>query len=107
MHIVLCFCFVFSSSCVAFVSGFSNIYLIICTTPLEIAVRRNKTDVVQLLIQKKDLKRSEFCINEQTGKEDCQTQDRNHRHLPYSMWHIITESNNDYLTHLLKIGWNI
>jgi len=79
-------------------------------------------DVVQLLIQKENkcqrywgnyhlfeiqkkctygLKRSEFCINEQTGKEDCQTQDR---HLPYSLWHIITESNNDYLTHLLKIG---
>jgi len=54
-----------------------------------------------------DLKRSEFCINEQTGKEDCQTQDRNHRHLPYSMWHIITESKNDYLTYLLKIGWDI
>jgi hypothetical protein len=33
-----------------------------------------------------DLKRSEFGINEQTGKEDCQTQDRNRRHLPYSMW---------------------
>jgi hypothetical protein len=50
------------------------------------------------------LKRSEFCINEQTGKEDYQTQDRKHRHLPYSLWHIIAESNNDYLTHLLKIG---
>ena len=54
-----------------------------------------------------DLKRSEFCINEQTGKEDCQTQDRNHRHLPYSMWHIITESSNDYLTHMLKIRLDI
>jgi hypothetical protein len=43
------------------------------------------------------LKRSEFCINEQTGKEDYQTQDRKHRHLPYSLWHIIAESNNDYL----------
>ena len=54
-----------------------------------------------------DLKRSEFGINEQTGKEDCQTQDRNRRHLPYSMWHILTEGNNDYLTHLLKIGLDV
>jgi hypothetical protein len=54
-----------------------------------------------------DLKRSEFCIKEQTGKENCQTENRNHRHLPYSMWHIITESNNDYLTHLLKIGLDV
>ena len=42
-----------------------------------------------------------------TGKEDCQTQDRNHPHLLYAMWHIITESNNYYLTHLLKIGLDI
>jgi hypothetical protein len=54
-----------------------------------------------------DLKRSEFCINEKTGKEDCYTKDRNHRHLPYSLWHIITDNNNDYLTHLLKIGLDI
>ena len=91
------------------------------TTPLEIAVWKNQIKVVQLLIQEEnklhkyqgnyhlfeirvDLKRSEFCINEQTGKEDCQTQDRNHRHLPYPLWHIITECNNDYLIHLLKIG---
>ena len=52
-----------------------------------------------------DLKRSEFCINEQTGKEDCQTQDRNHRHLPYPLWHIINEDDSDCLTHLLKIGF--
>ena len=94
------------------------------TTPLEIAVWRNKTKVVQLLIQEEnklqkyrgnyhlfeilvDLKWSEFCINEQTGEEDCQTQDRNHHHLPYPLWHIITEGNIDYLTHLLKIGLNI
>ena len=97
------------------------------TTPLEIAVWRNKTKVVQPLNQKEnklkkylgnynlfeiqnvlsDLKRSEFCINEQTGKEDCQTQDRNHRHLPYLLWHIITEGKNDYLIHLLKIGLDI
>ena len=95
---------------------------------MEIAVWRNENDVVQLLIQKEnklqkyrgnyhlfeiqqnvltDLKRSEFCINKQTGKEDSQTQDRNHRHLPYSLWHIITESNNDYLTHLLKIELDV
>jgi hypothetical protein len=49
-------------------------------------------------------KEIQLVSNEQTGKEDCQTENRNHRHLPYSMWHIITESNNDYLTHLLKIG---
>jgi len=54
-----------------------------------------------------DLKRSELCINEQSGKEDCQIQDRNHHHLPYPLWHIITEDNIDYLTHLLKIGLNI
>ena len=56
------------------------------------------------------MKRSEFCINEQTGKEDGKTQDRNHRHLPYLLcaWHIlVTEDNNDYLTHLLKIGLDI
>ena len=53
------------------------------------------------------LKRSEFCINEQTAKEDCQTQDRNHRHLPYPLLHIITECNNDYLTYLIKIGLDI
>ena len=54
-----------------------------------------------------DLKGSEFCINEQTGKEDCQTQDRNHRHLPYPLWQIITKGDNDCLTHLLKIGLDI
>jgi hypothetical protein len=54
---------------------------------LEIAVGKNQIKVVQLLIQEEnklhkyqgnyhlfeirvDLKRSEFCINEQTGKED-------------------------------------
>jgi hypothetical protein len=89
---------------------------------------RNKTDVVQLVIQKHNkfqmyrgnihlfkiqknvltnLKRSEFYINEQTGKEDCQTQDCNRRHLPYPLWHIITEGNNDCLTHLLKIGLDV
>ena len=94
------------------------------TTPLEIAVWRNKTKVVQLLIQEEnqlqkyrgnyhlfeilvDLKRSEFCINEKTDKEDCYTKDRNHRHLPYPLWHILTNSNNDYLIHLLKIGLDI
>ena len=94
------------------------------TTPLEIAVWRNKMKCVQLLVQDEnklqkylgnyhlfnilvDLKRSEFCINEQTGKEDCQTQDRNHRHLPYPLWHIINERSNDYLTHLIKIGLDI
>ena len=57
-----------------------------------------------------DLNRSECYINEQTGKEACQTQDRNHRNhrlLPYSLWHIITESSNDYLTHLLTIGLDV
>jgi hypothetical protein len=54
-----------------------------------------------------DLKRSEFCINEQTGKVDCRTQNRNHRHLPYPLWHILTEGDNDCLTHLLKIGLDI
>ena len=53
------------------------------------------------------LKRSEFCMNEQIGKQDCQKQDRNHYHLPYPLWHIITNGNNDYLPHLLKIGLNI
>jgi len=94
------------------------------TTPLEIAVWRNNTKVVQLLIQEEnklqkyrgnyhlfeiltDLKSSEFCINEQTGKKDCQTQDRNHNHLPYPLWHLITNSDNDYLTHLLKIGLDV
>jgi len=94
------------------------------TTPLEIAVWKNNTKVVQLLIQEEnklqkyrgnyhlfeilvDLKRSEFCINEKTDKEDCQTQDRNHRHLPYPLWHIITKGNNDYLIHLLKIGLDV
>jgi hypothetical protein len=46
-----------------------------------------------------------ICMNEQTGKKYCQTQDRNHRHLPYPLWHIITKGNNDYLPHLLKIGF--
>lgn len=46
-------------------------------------------------------------MNEQTAKEDCQTQDRNHRHLPYSLWHILTKGNNDYLPHLFKIGKDI
>jgi hypothetical protein len=72
------------------------------TTPLEIAVWKNRMKIVQLLIKEEnklqkyqgnnrlfeilsDLKRSEFCINEQTAKEDCQTQDRNHRRLPYTM----------------------
>jgi ankyrin repeat protein len=94
------------------------------TTPLEIAVWRNETKVVQLLIQEEnklqkylgnyhllqiltDLKRSEFCINEKTGKEDCHANDRNHRHLPSPLWHIITDDNNDYLIHLLKIGLDI
>ena len=54
-----------------------------------------------------DFKRSEFCINEQTGKEDCQTQDRNHRHLPYPLWHLIIEGDNGCMTHLLKIGLDI
>jgi hypothetical protein len=54
-----------------------------------------------------DMNRSKFCINEQNGEEDCQTQDRNHRHLPYPLWHLITEGDNDYLTHLLKIGLDI
>ena len=54
-----------------------------------------------------DLKRPEFCINEQTGKEDCQTQNRNHRHLPYPLWHILSEGDTDCLTHLLKIGLDI
>ena len=80
---------------------------------MEIAVWKNKTKFVQLLLIQEenklqkyqgnyhlfeirvDLKRSEFCINEQTGKEECQTQDRNHRHLPYPLWHLITEYNND------------
>ena len=79
---------------------------------MEIAVWKNKTKVVQLLVQQEnklqkyqgnyrlfeiliDLKRSEFCINEQSGKEDCQIQDRNHHHLPYPLWHIITEDNID------------
>ena len=94
------------------------------TTPLEIAVWKNKMKVVQLLVQEEnklqkyrgnyhlfeilaDLKRSEFCINEQTGKEDCQTQNRNHRHLPCPLWHILTEGDNDCLTHLLKIWLDI
>ena len=94
------------------------------TTPLEIAVWKNKMKIVQLLIKEEnklqkyrgnnrlfeilsDLKRSEFCINEQTGKEDCQTQDRNHRRLPYPLWHVITDNANDYLTHLLKIGLDV
>jgi len=94
------------------------------TTPLKIAVWKNKTKVVQLLIEEENklqkyrgnyhlfeiltnLKRSEFCINEQTGKEDCQIQDRNHRHLPYPLWHMITEGHNYYLTHLLKIGLDV
>jgi ankyrin repeat protein len=93
------------------------------TTPLEIAVWRNNTKVVQLLIQEEnklqkyrgnyhllqiltDLKRSEFCINE-FDQEDCHVKDRNHRHLPYSLWLIITLGNDDYLTHLLKIGLDI
>ena len=46
-------------------------------------------------------------MNEQTGKKDCQTQDRNHRHLPYPLWHIITKGKNDDLPHLLKIGLDI
>ena len=91
---------------------------------MEVAVWKNNTKVVQLLIQEEnklqkyrgnyrlfeiltDLKRSEFCINEQTGKEDCQTQDRNHRHLPYLLWHIITEGSNHYSIHLLKIGLDV
>jgi hypothetical protein len=91
---------------------------------LEIAVWRNKTKVVQLLIQEEnklqkyqgnyhllqiltDLKRSEFCINEETDKEDCHAKDRNQCHLPYSLWHIITDDNNYYLIHLLKIGLDI
>ena len=94
------------------------------TTLLEIAVWKNKMKIVQLLIKEEnklqkyrgnnrlfeilsDLKRSEFCINEQTGKEDCQTQDRNHRRLPYPLWHVITDNANDYLTHLLKIGLDV
>jgi ankyrin repeat protein len=94
------------------------------TTPLEIAVWRNKMKAVQQLIQEKnklqkypgnyhlfeilmDLNRSEFCIIEQSGEEDGQAQDRNHRHLPYPLWHIITEGGNDCLTHLLKIGLDI
>jgi hypothetical protein len=56
----------------------------------------------------RNLKRSEFCINEETGKEDCrQIQDRNHRHVSYPLWHIITKGSNGYLTHLLKIGLDI
>ena len=72
------------------------------TTPLEIAVWKNKMKIVQLLTKEEnklqkyrgnnrlfeilsDLKRSEFCINEQTAKEDSQTQDRDHRRLPYTM----------------------
>ena len=91
---------------------------------MEIAVWRNKTKVVQLLIQEEnqlqkyrgnyhllqiltDLKRSELCINEKTGKEDCRAKDRDHHHLPYPLWPIITECNNDYLIHLLKIGLDI
>jgi hypothetical protein len=54
-----------------------------------------------------DLNRSEFCIIEQSGEEDGQAQDRNHRHLPYPLWHIITEDDNDCLTHLLKVGLDI
>ena len=46
-------------------------------------------------------------MNEQTGKKDCQTQDRNHRHLPYPLLHIITKGKNDDLPHLLKIGLDI
>ena len=94
------------------------------TTPLEIAVWRNNMNVVQLLIQEEnklqkyggnyhllqilmDLKRSEFCINE-FDQEDCHVKDRNHRHLPYSLWLIIiNDCYNDYLPHLLKIGLNI
>jgi ankyrin repeat protein len=94
------------------------------TTPLEIAVWRNNTKVVQLLIQEEnklqkyrgndhllqiltDLKRSEFCIDEKTDQVDCHTKDCNHHHLPHSLWRIITTGNNDYLTHLLKIGLDI
>ena len=72
------------------------------TTPLEIAVWKKRMKIEQLLIKEEnklqkyqgnnrlfeilsDLKRSEFCINEQTAKEDCQTQDRNHRRLPYTV----------------------
>jgi ankyrin repeat protein len=94
------------------------------TTPLEIAVWRNKSKVVQLLIQEEnklkkyqgnyhllqiltDLKRSEFCINEETDIEDCHVQDSNHRHLPFPLWDILIYGNNDYLTHLLKIGLDI
>jgi ankyrin repeat protein len=94
------------------------------TTPLEIAVWRNDTKVVQLLIQEEnklkkyqgnyhllqiltDLKRSEFCINEETDIEDCHVQDSNHRHLPFPLWDILIYGNNDYLTHLLKIGLDI
>jgi hypothetical protein len=46
-------------------------------------------------------------MNEQTDKKDCQKQDRNHRHLPYPLWHIIAKGNNVYLPHLLKIGLDI
>jgi ankyrin repeat protein len=94
------------------------------TTPLEIAVWRKKMKFVQLLVQEEnklqkylgnyhlfnilvDLKRSELCINEQTGKEDCQTQDCNHRHLPYPLWSILTQSDKNCWTHLLKIGLDI
>ena len=53
------------------------------------------------------LKKIRICINKQTGKEDCQTQDRNHRHLPYPLWHMITKVDNGYLTHLQKVGLDI
>jgi hypothetical protein len=53
------------------------------------------------------LKISELCMNEQTGIKDCQTQDHKHCHLPYPLWRIITNGNNDYLPHLLEIGLDI
>ena len=61
----------------------------------------NSRRIGEITIYLRYLYISEFCINEQTGKEECQTQDRNHRHLPYPLWHIITKGDNGYLTHLL------
>jgi hypothetical protein len=63
--------------------------------------------ICRLLASNNEIHLVQFCINEKTGEVDCHAKDRNHRHLPYPLWPIITECNNDYLIHLLKIGLDI